>query len=96
MQAPISVTLTSGAPPLAVVVFEVLLNASSMFTPGNVRLPGGLDDLLRLLVVTPEMHRVHHSVIQRENDSLPDSLDFHRGHALNNILSDKAPMSISI
>ncbi|GAC1347978.1 MAG: hypothetical protein NVSMB18_34720 [Acetobacteraceae bacterium] len=58
-----------GAPPLAIVVFEVLLNASSMFTHGNVRLPGRLDGVLRLLVVTPEMHRVHHSVIRRETDS---------------------------
>ena len=58
-----------GAPPLAVVVFEVVLNASSMFSHGNVRLPGRLDGLLRLLIVTPEMHRVHHSVIRRETDS---------------------------
>ncbi len=58
-----------GAPPVAVLVFEVLLNASSMFSHGNVRLPGRLDGLLRLLVVTPEMHRVHHSVIRRETDS---------------------------
>lgn len=58
-----------GAPPLAVLVFEVLLNASSMFSHGNVRLPGRLDRLLRLLIVTPEMHRVHHSVIRRETDS---------------------------
>lgn len=58
-----------GAPPAAVVVFEVVLNASSMFSHGNVRLPGGLDGLLRFLVVAPEMHRVHHSVIRRETDS---------------------------
>ncbi len=58
-----------GAPPLAVVVLEMLLNASSMFTHGNVRLPGRADGLLRILVGTPEMHRVHHSVIRRETDS---------------------------
>lgn len=58
-----------GAPVVAVLAFEMLLNASSMFTHANVRLPGRMDALLRLLVVTPEMHRVHHSVIQRETDS---------------------------
>jgi sterol desaturase/sphingolipid hydroxylase (fatty acid hydroxylase superfamily) len=55
-----------GVPALAVLVFEVLLNATSMFNHGNVRLPRWLDRLLRLLVVTPEMHRVHHSVIVSE------------------------------
>ena len=51
-----------GAPVVAVVVFEVLLNASSLFNHGNVRLPGALDRLLRKVIVTPDMHRVHHSV----------------------------------
>src|SRR5205823_4488024 len=55
-----------GTPALAVLAFEVLLNATSMFSHGNVRLPARLDSLLRLLVVTPEMHRVHHSVRSRE------------------------------
>lgn len=58
-----------GASPLAVVLFEVLLNATSLFNHGNVRLPGWLDGLLRLVVVTPEMHRVHHSAIPRETNS---------------------------
>jgi sterol desaturase/sphingolipid hydroxylase (fatty acid hydroxylase superfamily) len=58
-----------GAPALAVLIFEVLLNATSMFNHGNVRLPGWLDRLLRLLLVTPEMHRVHHSVLPRETNS---------------------------
>ncbi|MGA2957291.1 MAG: sterol desaturase family protein [Thermodesulfobacteriota bacterium] len=58
-----------GASALAVLAFEVLLNGTSMFNHGNVRLPGGLDRILRLLVVTPEMHRVHHSVIIRETNS---------------------------
>ena len=57
------------APALAVVAFEVLLNATSLFNHGNVRLPTRLDRLLRLVVVTPEMHRVHHSAIRRETDS---------------------------
>jgi sterol desaturase/sphingolipid hydroxylase (fatty acid hydroxylase superfamily) len=58
-----------GAPALGVLLFEVLLNASSLFNHGNVRLPGWLDRLLRLIVVTPEMHRVHHSAIPRETNS---------------------------
>ena len=49
--------------------FEVLLNATSMFNHANVRMPEGLDRFLRWLVVTPDMHRVHHSVIRRETDS---------------------------
>jgi sterol desaturase/sphingolipid hydroxylase (fatty acid hydroxylase superfamily) len=58
-----------GAPALAVVLFEVLLNATSLFNHGNVRLPAWLDRVLRLVVVTPEMHRVHHSVHPRETNS---------------------------
>jgi len=53
----------------AVMAFEVLLNATSMFNHSNVNLPLGCDRLLRLLIVTPDMHRVHHSVIRRETDS---------------------------
>jgi sterol desaturase/sphingolipid hydroxylase (fatty acid hydroxylase superfamily) len=60
--------LVLGAPPLAVLVFEVLLNATSMFNHGNVRLPPWLDRALRLVVVTPEMHRVHHSIDRQETD----------------------------
>ncbi|MCK4866966.1 MAG: sterol desaturase family protein [Alphaproteobacteria bacterium] len=58
-----------GAPALAVLVFEVVLNATAMFNHGNVRLPGGLDRVLRLFVVTPDMHRVHHSIVVRETNS---------------------------
>ncbi len=58
-----------GAPALAVVVFEVVLNATAMFNHGNVALPTGLDRLLRLVVVTPDMHRVHHSAVHRETHS---------------------------
>lgn len=58
-----------GAPALAVLIFEVLLNATSMFNHGNVRIPQGLDRILRWLVVTPDMHRVHHSIIPRETNS---------------------------
>lgn len=58
-----------GAPALAVVIFEVLLNATSMFNHSNVRIPQGLDRSLRLILVTPDMHRVHHSVVPREANS---------------------------
>ena len=58
-----------GAPAAAVLLFEVLLNATSLFNHGNVRLPAWLDRLLRLVVVTPDMHRVHHSVVTRETNS---------------------------
>ncbi len=58
-----------GAPPVAVVVFEVVLNATAMFNHGNLRLPGGVDRVLRLIVVTPDMHRVHHSVVPAETNS---------------------------
>ena len=58
-----------GAPAAAVLMFEVLLNATAMFNHSNVRLPVGIDRVLRLVVVTPDMHRVHHSVVRRETDS---------------------------
>jgi sterol desaturase/sphingolipid hydroxylase (fatty acid hydroxylase superfamily) len=61
--------LVIGPSPEAVVVFEVLLNATAMFNHGNVRLPAGLDRGLRWLVVTPDMHRVHHSVEGDETNS---------------------------
>ena len=58
-----------GPPPIAVVIFEVLLNGTSMFNHGNVRYSQNIDSILRLLVVTPEMHRVHHSTIRWESNS---------------------------
>jgi sterol desaturase/sphingolipid hydroxylase (fatty acid hydroxylase superfamily) len=58
-----------GAPALAVMVFEVLLNGTSMFSHGNLYLPRWIDRCLRLIVVTPDMHRVHHSVVVRETNS---------------------------
>ncbi|MDX5445833.1 MAG: sterol desaturase family protein [Zoogloeaceae bacterium] len=58
-----------GAPVVAVVIFEVLLNATSMFNHGNLRLPAAADRVLRLFIVTPDMHRVHHSVHPDETDS---------------------------
>lgn len=61
--------LILGAPALAVLVFEILLNATSMFNHANVKLPLWLDRVLRLFIVTPDMHRVHHFTIRRETDS---------------------------
>lgn len=61
--------LALGAPALAVLIFEILLNIFSMFTHANAGLPAAADRLLRRLVVTPDMHRVHHSVIHAETDS---------------------------
>jgi len=58
-----------GAPPAAVLVFEVVLNGMAMFNHSNVRLPPAVDGALRLLLVTPDMHRVHHSIIRRETNS---------------------------
>jgi sterol desaturase/sphingolipid hydroxylase (fatty acid hydroxylase superfamily) len=65
----IGVVAALGAPAVAVVIFEVLLNATSMFNHGNVRVVGWLDSALRSVVVTPDMHRVHHSVVPRETNS---------------------------
>ena len=61
--------LVLGPPAVAVMIFEVLLNATAMFNHGNVRLPAALDRVLRWLVVTPDMHRVHHSVEDDETNS---------------------------
>lgn len=58
-----------GPAAVAVVIFEVLLNGTAMFNHANIRLPAGLDRVLRLFVVTPDMHRVHHSVHRDETDS---------------------------
>jgi len=61
--------LLLGPPAVAVLIFEVVLNATSMFNHSNVRIPRVLDRVLRWLVVTPDMHRVHHSVFPRETNS---------------------------
>jgi len=58
-----------GAPPAAVIVFEVILNGMAMFNHANLRLPLALDRTLRWLVVTPDMHRIHHSVHIYETNS---------------------------
>jgi len=64
-----TVVAALGPPVQAVLIFEVALNGTSMFNHGNIRLPERLDRILRLLVVTPDMHRVHHSVTIRETNS---------------------------
>jgi len=58
-----------GAPAVGVLVFEVLLNATAMFNHANLKLPRRVDRALRWLVVTPDMHRVHHSVLRHETNS---------------------------
>ncbi|MDP1670421.1 sterol desaturase family protein [Phaeovulum sp.] len=58
-----------GPPAVAVLIFEVLLNASAMFNHSNIRLPLALDRILRLVIVTPDMHRVHHSIRPEETNS---------------------------
>lgn len=58
-----------GIPPEAVLIFEILLNASAMFNHGNINLPLSIDSILRWFVVTPDMHRIHHSIFREETDS---------------------------
>ncbi len=58
-----------GAPVLAVLIFEIVLNGMAMFNHANAKLPLKLDAILRRVVVTPDMHRVHHSAVQIETDS---------------------------
>ena len=63
------VVIALGAPVVAVLVFEIVLNGSSMFNHSNIRLSLPLDRVLRRFLVTPDMHRVHHSTMRRETDS---------------------------
>jgi len=65
----LGVVLFLGPPVVAVLIFEVLLNATAMFNHGNVRIALSLDRVLRCFVVTPDMHRVHHSVVPKETNS---------------------------
>ncbi|MFN3547343.1 MAG: sterol desaturase family protein [Mesorhizobium sp.] len=64
-----AIVVALGIPVIAVLVFEIVLNGMAMFNHANARLPLGLDRVLRLFVVTPDMHRVHHSSIPAETDS---------------------------
>lgn len=65
----LAVVMALGPPAVAVLIFEVLLNATAMFNHSNVRLPTFVDRVLRLIVVTPDMHRVHHSILPEETNS---------------------------
>lgn len=69
MQLKVAAVLVLGAPALGVLVFEVLLNASALFNHSNLRLSPALDAVLRQWLVTPDMHRVHHSWQRAETDS---------------------------
>jgi sterol desaturase/sphingolipid hydroxylase (fatty acid hydroxylase superfamily) len=69
MMIKLAVVAALGTPAVAVLIFEVLLNATSMFSHSNVRIPQGLDRALRWFVVTPDMHRVHHSILSQETNS---------------------------
>ena len=64
-----AVVVAIGAPAVAVLLFEIVLNASSMFNHANIRIPRSIDRFLRLFIVTPDMHRVHHSIIRKETNS---------------------------
>jgi sterol desaturase/sphingolipid hydroxylase (fatty acid hydroxylase superfamily) len=65
----VAVILAFGIPVVAVILFEVVLNVTSMFNHSNVSMPAWLDRVLRFILVTPDMHRVHHSILRRETDS---------------------------
>ncbi len=65
----LAVVVVLGPPAAAVLVFEVILNGTAMFNHSNIRIPLGLDRILRWVVVTPDMHRVHHSVVPQETNS---------------------------
>jgi sterol desaturase/sphingolipid hydroxylase (fatty acid hydroxylase superfamily) len=65
----IVVVVPLGASPFTVFLFEVILNACAMFNHANIALPLWLDRIVRLFIVTPDMHRVHHSVLKREHDT---------------------------
>jgi sterol desaturase/sphingolipid hydroxylase (fatty acid hydroxylase superfamily) len=64
-----AVVAALGAPAVAVLAFEIALSSTALFNHANARLPAALDRALRLLVVTPDMHRVHHSAISAETNS---------------------------
>lgn len=65
----LGLVLALGPSPLAVVAFEAVLNGMAQFTHSNIKLPEALDNVLRRLVVTPDMHRIHHSIEARETNS---------------------------
>ena len=58
-----------GPPAIGIIAFEIILNGTAMFNHANIKLPTALDAMIRRVLVTPDMHRVHHSVYRREHDS---------------------------
>lgn len=58
-----------GADPLAVIAFEIILNGCATFNHSNVNIPKWIDSKLRWLIITPDMHRIHHSTLKKETDS---------------------------
>ncbi len=69
MALKLAIVVALGPPAVAVLVFEVLLNGTALFNHSNIRIPLRLDRVLRLIVVTPDMHRVHHSIYPQETNS---------------------------
>ncbi len=65
----LSVVSIIGPPVLAVIIFEIGLNSMSMFNHGNIYIPENVDRILRYFIVTPDMHRIHHSIIRSETNS---------------------------
>ena len=68
MAIKMAVTVLFGIPALAILIFEILLNITSMFNHANIRIPIAFDKVLRIFIVTPDMHRVHHSILPFENN----------------------------
>jgi len=69
MAIKLAIVALIGPPAVAVLLFEILLNGTALFNHGNIRLPVGVERVLRIIVVTPDMHRVHHSTNPREANS---------------------------
>lgn len=69
MAVKLALVVVIGAPAVAVLAFEVILNAASIFNHSNIALPRTVDRVMRLFLVTPDMHRVHHSVEPRETNA---------------------------
>ena len=65
----ILIVVLLGAPAISVLIFEIVLNGAAMFNHSNIKLPLAFDRILRIFIVTPDMHRVHHSIIHNETDS---------------------------
>ncbi|GJL82122.1 MAG: fatty acid hydroxylase [marine bacterium B5-7] len=64
-----AVIIALGAPGIVVMIFEIVLNGAALFNHANIRLPQRLDRILRFILVTPDMHRVHHSILPHETNS---------------------------